>query len=168
MRHLLRAVGGSAATSRPSSGNAQQDRLIEKYVDHLEMNCGWASETRHYRARYAREFLECQFPKGLLKLNQMKPQDVAQFVANYAVRCKRSWAQVAASFSSELSRHTVPVGNSVSRELVRGVIRRAYKRSGCSPNWTGTHVLRHTRFRHFRFHFCRKSLCDGVGVSAAG
>lgn len=41
-------------------------------------------------------------------------------------------------------RHRIPVGVAVSRELVRGVMRRAY---ACVPGcekWTGTHVLRHT------------------------
>ena len=41
-------------------------------------------------------------------------------------------------------RHSVPVGIPVSRELVRGVVRRAYARAGCPREWTGTHILRHT------------------------
>jgi site-specific recombinase XerD len=40
-------------------------------------------------------------------------------------------------------RHTVPVGTAVTRELVRGVMRRAYARCGFN-DWTGTHLLRHT------------------------
>ncbi len=41
-------------------------------------------------------------------------------------------------------RHRAPLGTPVSRELVRGVIRRAYARSACPHEWTGTHILRHT------------------------
>ena len=41
-------------------------------------------------------------------------------------------------------RHSVPLGTPVSRELVRGVLRRAYVRSACPCEWTGTHILRHT------------------------
>ena len=41
-------------------------------------------------------------------------------------------------------RHRAPLGSPVSRELVRGVLRRAYARSGCPREWTGTHILRHT------------------------
>ncbi len=41
-------------------------------------------------------------------------------------------------------RHRVPVGAPVSRELVRGVMRRAYAAVGGCEEWTGTHVLRHT------------------------
>jgi site-specific recombinase XerD len=40
-------------------------------------------------------------------------------------------------------RHTVPKGTPVTRELVRGAMRRSYTRCGFT-NWTGTHVLRHT------------------------
>lgn len=41
-------------------------------------------------------------------------------------------------------RHRAPIGAAVSRELVRGVMRRAYARvPGCEA-WTGTHALRHT------------------------
>jgi integrase/recombinase XerD len=41
-------------------------------------------------------------------------------------------------------RHRVPLGTAVSRELVRGVMRRAYAAVGGCEKWTGTHVLRHT------------------------
>ena len=290
LRHLLRAVGESVE-ERPRSSSPRTDQLIEQYVEHLEENCGLASETQQYRARYAQEFLNSRFPKGKLKLKELKPQDAAQFVADYAVRCKRSSAQVAASALrsflrflhmrgfcdatlvravpsiplwklsslpktmteeqlhcfldtfdrststgrrdyalalsmvrlglrvSEVSklklqdmdwrngrlrihsakrrrsrelplprdvgsaiasyvksgrpnsscnslflRHTVPVGTSVSRELVRGVIRRAYKRSGCSSSWTGTHVLRHTAATRLHQHGASlKEIADLLG-----
>ncbi len=41
-------------------------------------------------------------------------------------------------------RHRVPVGMAVTRELVRGVMRRAYASVPGCEDWTGTHVLRHT------------------------
>jgi len=41
-------------------------------------------------------------------------------------------------------RHRVPVGVAVTRELVRGVMRRAYARVEGCEDWTGTHALRHT------------------------
>lgn len=40
-------------------------------------------------------------------------------------------------------RHSAPPGTAVNRELVRGVMRRAYAKIG-RPEWTGTHILRHT------------------------
>lgn len=41
-------------------------------------------------------------------------------------------------------RHTTPVGAILGTENVRGAMRRAYERAGFPPNWTGTHILRHT------------------------
>jgi site-specific recombinase XerD len=41
-------------------------------------------------------------------------------------------------------RHRVPFGTGVTRELVRGVMRRAYASVPGCERWTGTHVLRHT------------------------
>jgi site-specific recombinase XerD len=41
-------------------------------------------------------------------------------------------------------RHRVPVGRAVTRELIRGVVRRAYATVPGCEKWTGTHVLRHT------------------------
>lgn len=41
-------------------------------------------------------------------------------------------------------RHRAPIGQPVSRALVRGVVRRAYERAGLPGDRTGTHVLRHT------------------------
>jgi len=41
-------------------------------------------------------------------------------------------------------RHTTPVGCDLVSENVRGAMRRAYKRAGLPPDWTGTHILRHT------------------------
>lgn len=41
-------------------------------------------------------------------------------------------------------RHRVPLGAAVTRELVRGVMRRAYASVPACEHWTGTHALRHT------------------------
>jgi site-specific recombinase XerD len=41
-------------------------------------------------------------------------------------------------------RHRVPLGRAVTRELIRGVVRRAYATVPGCEQWTGTHVLRHT------------------------
>lgn len=41
-------------------------------------------------------------------------------------------------------RHSVPKGTSLSPELVRCAMRRAYARAGFPKEWTGTHLLRHT------------------------
>jgi len=41
-------------------------------------------------------------------------------------------------------RHRAPLSDSVSKELARGAMRRAYRRCGLNRAWTGTHILRHT------------------------
>ena len=41
-------------------------------------------------------------------------------------------------------RHSVPIGVTLSPELVRGAMRRGYARAGLPEHWTGTHLLRHT------------------------
>ena len=41
-------------------------------------------------------------------------------------------------------RHRAPLAVGVSRELIRGVMRRAYAKVAGCEEWTGTHVLRHT------------------------
>jgi len=41
-------------------------------------------------------------------------------------------------------RHRLPFGVAITRELVRGMIRRAYAAVPGCQRWTGTHVLRHT------------------------
>lgn len=269
LRHLLRAIGAfSGDTSRCHTA---VDQLLSDYATHLEANCGLAVTFRHSRMRYAREFLESHSSGGNLKLEDLTPDDAIQFVSDYAVRCKRTTAKVAAtalrgllrflhfrglcearlvqavpsiqtwklstlprtlneeqlqrfldSFNrstptgrrdyaiavsmvylglrvgevcdltlhsvdwrngvlrlaaakgrrtrelpltravgSALAayvkdgrplsacnglflRHSVPKGTCVSRQLVRGAIRRAYQRAGFPSNWTGTHLLRHT------------------------
>jgi integrase/recombinase XerD len=41
-------------------------------------------------------------------------------------------------------RHRAPRNISISSEMIRGVMRRAYARAGFPSEWTGTHLLRHT------------------------
>jgi site-specific recombinase XerD len=43
-------------------------------------------------------------------------------------------------------------------------MRRAYKRSGCAPDWTGTHVLRHTAATRLHQHGASiKEIADVLG-----
>ena len=268
LRHLLRSINSST-----TEGSLADDRLaplLMDYDEHLRRNAGLAKATRHYRLRYAREFLQDVSPAGKIAFESLTPQNVMDFVTAVASRCKRSSTQVAASsvrtflrflqfrglcgerlvrsvpqipqwklstvpetmredqvacflksfdrstatgrrdyamalcmvemglrvsevvrieiadldwrhavltiraakgrrvrqlpLSERMGnavaeylrtgrpesscrnaflRHTVPVGTAVTRELVRGVMRRAYARCGFN-DWTGTHLLRHT------------------------
>jgi site-specific recombinase XerD len=270
LRHLLRSAGKPVFPSRSKPMDTVTEQLLHDYANHLEMNCGLALETRHYRLRHAREFLASRFPRGRIQLSRLKPEDTVRFVTDIAARCQRSTAQQAAcsvrsllrflrmnglcgeglvravpwvphwrlanlpesmaeeqlrrildSFNRSTAtgrrdysmalcmvdlalrvsevveidledidwrngvvrigsmkerqtrqlplprrlgeaiaaylkdgrpnsssrrvflRHRAPMGRPVSRQLVRGVMRRAYERCGYSQ-WTGTHILRHT------------------------
>lgn len=93
LNHLL-------ASSKPRSERdptrPKGERLIDEYLARLQQNCGLAAETLHYRARYAREFLSSIGYNASSTLDDVGAQDVTRFVTDYAVRCKRSSAQVAA------------------------------------------------------------------------
>lgn len=268
LRHLLRALNSSA--TEESFVDDRLAPLLRDYDEHLRRNAGLAEATRHYRLRYALEFLQGVSSAGEMTFESLAPQNVMDFVTAVASRCKRSSAQVAASsvrsflrflqfrglcgeglvrsvpripqwtFSTvpvtmreeqvacflesfdrstatgrrdyamalcmvemglrvsevvriqiadldwrhavltiqspkrrrvrqlplserignaiaeylragrpeslcrnAFLRHTVPVGTAVTRELVRGAVRRAYARCGFT-DWTGTHLLRHT------------------------
>lgn len=97
MGHLVRIITSEGATD-DSSPASDSERLIDEYIAHLQRNRGLAKETLHYRRRYAREFLQGQFPKPGqdMRFDKLKPQDVMRFVTEFAGRCRRSSTQVAA------------------------------------------------------------------------
>jgi len=45
-------------------------------VEHLDINGGLAAETRHYRERYAREFLQEHMQRADLHLDTLTTHDV--------------------------------------------------------------------------------------------
>lgn len=67
------------------------------------------------------------------------PRRVREAVSNYVHRDRP-----ATDDRHLFVRHRVPVGRAVTRELIRGVVRRAYATVPGCERWTGTHVLRHT------------------------
>jgi site-specific recombinase XerD len=67
------------------------------------------------------------------------PQRVYQAILNYIRQGRPLTAD-----PNLFVRHRLPVGLAVSRELVRGVIRRAYATVPGCDRLTGTHILRHT------------------------
>jgi integrase/recombinase XerD len=67
------------------------------------------------------------------------PQNLQQAVLNYLRRHRPKTAD-----PHVFVRHRAPAGVAVSRELVRGAMRRAYAVVDGCQSWTGTHVLRHT------------------------
>lgn len=67
------------------------------------------------------------------------PQRVRQAVIDYLRRDR-----LATDHRQLFVRHRLPTGAAVTRELIRGVMRRAYATVPGCEGWTGTHVLRHT------------------------
>ncbi|CAN5547609.1 hypothetical protein BH11PLA2_BH11PLA2_53190 [soil metagenome] len=64
-------------------------------------------------------------------------------------------------------RHRIPLGEPVTRELIRGVIRRAYARVAGCERLTGTHILRHTAAsRLLRAGADLKRIADILGHSS--
>jgi len=67
------------------------------------------------------------------------PVTVGQAISNYLRKGRpRSLAR------EVFLRHTLPIGEPLNAEHVRGAMRRAYARAGLGSSWTGTHVLRRT------------------------
>lgn len=67
------------------------------------------------------------------------PRRVREAINNYVTQCRPE------TYERHLFvRHRAPLGKAVTRELIRGVMRRAYAKVRGCEQWTGTHVLRHT------------------------
>jgi len=66
------------------------DRLLVAYDKHLDQVCGLTAETRQLRQRHAREFLEWQLVQRHLRLRQLRPQDVLEYVISRTRRTTRS------------------------------------------------------------------------------
>ena len=61
-------------------------------------------------------------------------------------------------------RHRPPLGRAASTAVIRGAVRRAYKRAGLPSSWTGTHRLRHTAAaRMLRRRATIKQIADVLG-----
>jgi len=79
-----------------------------------------------------------QSPKVRYQRTLPLPKNVGEAISNYL---QSEHPQPLCS--SVFLRHSTPAGTAVSRALIRGVMRRTYVKIG-RPNWTGTHLLRHT------------------------
>lgn len=67
------------------------------------------------------------------------PRRVREAISNYVAQCRPETDE-----RHLFVRHRAPLGKAVTRELIRGVMRRAYAKVPGCEQWTGTHVLRHT------------------------
>ncbi len=82
-----------------------------------------------------------RLPAGKVRRDRLLPlpRRILQAVVDY-IRRGRPLTDDASLFV----RHRTPAGAAVSRELIRGVMRRAYTAVPGCERWTGTHLLRHT------------------------
>lgn len=61
-------------------------------------------------------------------------------------------------------RHRAPSNYPISKDVVRGAMRRAYRRCGLNHAWTGTHLLRHTAASRMHQHGASlKQIADVLG-----
>jgi hypothetical protein len=73
------------------------EAVLEQYCRYLRDMGGLAKSTCTSRVRYAREFLEGKFGRGVLRWQALQPRDGVAFVEQYARRCRPGTAQAAAS-----------------------------------------------------------------------
>lgn len=72
------------------------ERLVQKYLQHLDHVCGAAPATLFCRGRYAREFLGLQSARGARRPSEWTVRHVMQYVLKYFTSGKCSAAQSAA------------------------------------------------------------------------
>jgi integrase/recombinase XerD len=111
LAHLLRVPNGHPRRSQLNSLSNPIAATLEHYHSYLKDTCGLAESTCNYRARYAREFLLAKFGDGPLSWELLRPQDLMEFTARYASRCRPGSAQVAASSLRSLLRFFQLQGN---------------------------------------------------------
>lgn len=79
------------------------DLAIEEFDRHLVETCGLAINTRIYRRRYVRQFLQRRFGRGCFQPCKLKARDLMDFIAGRARECKPGSVMViAASLRSYL------------------------------------------------------------------
>ena len=91
LRHLLRLQCSQDADQAVAEDPLTQ--LLMDYDGYLNRNAGLAEATRHYRLRYAQEFLQSVFSGGEVLWESLTPKQVMDFVINLARERKRSLAQ---------------------------------------------------------------------------
>jgi integrase/recombinase XerD len=109
--HLLRVPNGHPQRAGLTSPSNPVSATLDRYYSYLKDTCGLAESTCNYRARYAREFLLAKFGEGSPSWELLRPQDLMEFIARYASRCRPGSAQVAASSLRSLLRFFQLQGN---------------------------------------------------------
>ena len=73
------------------------DRAIKEFDTHLIETCGLALNTRIYRLRYVKQFLQRTFGRGPVKPRKLNSRDLMDFLGDRAKKWKPGTAKVIAS-----------------------------------------------------------------------
>ena len=93
--HSLRIAG--RVPFPPESNPTPINREVMNFEKYLRTTCGLADDTILYRTRYAREFLLAKFGNSLLKIAELTPSDIIDFVSERAKNYKPGSSKVLAS-----------------------------------------------------------------------
>ena len=134
LRHLLRCMGKAASNpAGQGMASAAVDSVVKDFDEYLQKVAGLADNTRLYRRRYVREFIQATFRRGPVRWERLTPSMIMNFVADYARRCSPATGQVAASAISSLLRFGQFHGFCGS-QLVAAVPRIPAWKRGANPN----------------------------------
>jgi site-specific recombinase XerD len=98
LRHFGTVLRGSDhLVSHPGRKPDAIDFEVQRFDDHLRTASGLQEATRHYRRRYAREFLQEFFGDGPVDANRLSPKDVVGYLSKRASGVKPGSAKVLAS-----------------------------------------------------------------------
>ena len=82
LRHLLRLGHGDVPGSNPPSDLTAVESIVQDFDLHMRTTCGLAAATRHYRLRYAREFLQGVFGRRAVRFERLAVGDPMTFVTD--------------------------------------------------------------------------------------
>ena len=103
-RHFLRFLRQRGRIAQSVGRDSTPvDRALQEFSRHLIETCGLATNTRIYRIRYVRQFLQRKFGRSSIHPDKLKARDLMDFVAGRARECKPGSVKViAASLRSYL------------------------------------------------------------------
>lgn len=127
LRHLLTVLRATRRMPRqPSSQVRAIQRAVARFDEYLQNTCGLSPATRLYRRRYATQFLVELFGSAPIRVRELRPKQIIEFVARHAERRRPGSAQVMASSLRSFLRFEQLCG-CVDRRLVTAV--------PCIPQW---------------------------------
>ena len=152
--HNIRRALAHMVPPPPAAPPTPSERLVQKYLHHLDHVCGAAPATLFCRGRYAREFLGLQSARGARCPSEWTVRHVMQYVLKYFTSGKRSTARSAAYSLRSFLRFLHARGLCDSR-LINAVPRLPLRRRASLPR-----VMTEEQLRRFLASFDRS---DPIG-----